>query len=313
MNTDVSGIGVRVSFYVQTLLLAAQACLSARSNSGGAFLEITSAFYTLIATNMAMSITALILGLKPNPEISFHDALAVFYLLTLSWVTIFFSLSALSNIEEKSVKFLKLLSVVQSYCFFASALPIIFTAKVFGSNPECNGNAVVVLFWHFPALTSGRIVYGIGITFAIVAYTLVTIKDYYPPAESAMDKVVAWAKRPRRAAPTLDSDLADLAANDTPNESNNILHPNYGVDSQLYQPSYNLQIPWDLVIEITILVTMWVLAVMNTELLIRWNRFKRPECSESAWQFGQILPMFLIVIPLTSLVNVFNKFRHAEK
>jgi len=34
--------------------------------------EIVGALYTLLATNMAMAVTALTLGLKPNPEISLH-------------------------------------------------------------------------------------------------------------------------------------------------------------------------------------------------------------------------------------------------
>ncbi|KZP03092.1 hypothetical protein FIBSPDRAFT_969317 [Athelia psychrophila] len=67
MNTDISGVGVRISFYLQTLFLGFQA---ARSGSGD---DITGAEYTLIATNIAMAVTALILGLQPEPDISFHE------------------------------------------------------------------------------------------------------------------------------------------------------------------------------------------------------------------------------------------------
>lgn len=52
------------------LVSASSACLSARS---GSLDEITGSLYTLIATNMAMAVIALILGLKPTPEISFHE------------------------------------------------------------------------------------------------------------------------------------------------------------------------------------------------------------------------------------------------
>jgi hypothetical protein len=31
------------------------------------------AFYTLLATNTGIAVTALILGFKPTPEISFHE------------------------------------------------------------------------------------------------------------------------------------------------------------------------------------------------------------------------------------------------
>ncbi|KAJ6549848.1 hypothetical protein B0H19DRAFT_1159882 [Mycena capillaripes] len=75
MNTDISGIGVRVSFYLQTVFLG---CLSARSTSPE---EVTGALYTLLATNTGMAVTAFILGFKSRPEISLHDALVVFYLL----------------------------------------------------------------------------------------------------------------------------------------------------------------------------------------------------------------------------------------
>jgi hypothetical protein len=85
MNTDIGGIGVRISFYLQTLFLGVPsndrilierliemlpASLSARSRS---LEEVIGSLYTLIATNMAMAITALILGLKPQPEITFHE------------------------------------------------------------------------------------------------------------------------------------------------------------------------------------------------------------------------------------------------
>jgi hypothetical protein len=36
--------------------------------------------YTLIATNMAMAVTALILGWKPSPEISFHEYVVLLFL-----------------------------------------------------------------------------------------------------------------------------------------------------------------------------------------------------------------------------------------
>jgi hypothetical protein len=85
MNTDISGIGVRISFYLQTIFLGENtqefpltapsltghlACLSAKSQE---LPEITGALYTLIATNMAMAVASLILGTKPEPEISFHE------------------------------------------------------------------------------------------------------------------------------------------------------------------------------------------------------------------------------------------------
>ena len=84
LNTDISGIGVRISFYLQTLFLGTRASLvgfywrlisrlgflSARS---GSIHEIAGALYTLMSTNAAMGVTGLILGLKPVPEISLQE------------------------------------------------------------------------------------------------------------------------------------------------------------------------------------------------------------------------------------------------
>jgi hypothetical protein len=52
---------------------------------------------------------------------------------------------------------------------------------------------------------------------------------------------------------------------------------------------YDTQIAGELIIEIIMILILWALAVMNTELLIRWNHFEQtPISSQSAWQFGQV-------------------------
>lgn len=40
--------------------------------------------------------------------------------------------------------------------------------------------------------------------------------------------------------------------------------------------------------KITVILILWGLAVINTELLIRWNRFAASDGSHSQWQFGQV-------------------------
>jgi hypothetical protein len=46
--------------------------------------------------------------------------------------------------------------------------------------------------------------------------------------------------------------------------------------------------PAHLIIEIAVKVILWMMAVMNTELLIRWNYFDLVSSSGSPWQFGQV-------------------------
>lgn len=40
-----------------------------------------------------------------------------------------------------------------------------------------------------------------------------------------------------------------------------------------------------------IILVMWALAVMNTELLIVWNKFAQSDDPQSIWQFGQVCPI----------------------
>lgn len=170
MNTDVSGIGVRISFYLQTLLLA---CLAVRSSR---LKEAKGAMFTLIATNMALAATVLILGLKTNPEITLHDGLIVVYLLCFSTACVFFSVPS----QERPFYLLNSLSIIQTYLFFAFVLTLLIRARDFGSSPDCNGNAIVVIFRPFPLFHAGQIVGWVLACLIITFYTWVTIKDHIP-------------------------------------------------------------------------------------------------------------------------------------
>jgi hypothetical protein len=170
-----------------------------------------------------MAVTALILGLKPVPEISFHEyvfsvrdgsrswllirrclsGLVVFYLLYLSWVTVSFSLPACARFPG-TVKMLHFASIVQSYTVFAFAFVMLITAKNFGSSPQCNPDAVVVLFRPFSALKSGRIVGWVITVLVVAVYTGVLVKDHMPPTPKLVHQWIQ--KRVTKQVPT-DQDL----------------------------------------------------------------------------------------------------------
>ena len=62
---------IRSPYYADLLNdVALLACLSARS---GSLDEITGSLYTLVATNVAMAVTAFILGFKNNAEITLQE------------------------------------------------------------------------------------------------------------------------------------------------------------------------------------------------------------------------------------------------
>ncbi|KAF7343072.1 hypothetical protein MVEN_01737600 [Mycena venus] len=309
MNTDISGIGVRVSFYLQTLFLG---CLSARSVSLD---EITGAFYTLLATNTGIAVTALILGFKSTPEISFHDALVVSYLLYISWVTVLFSLPSSARFGNKpgDVKILKILhfcSVIQSYAVFAFAFAMLATAPTFGSTPECNPNALVVLFRPFSALNAGRILFCVLAGLVCIAYTALLVNDHIVPRTKKMARILKQLIVQHIPVPDMSGEAA-VSPPPPPKapEANAAPPPAFKkyVPPSKHRERYNCQIDWKVVFKITIILILWGLAVMNTELLIRWNHFAASDGSHSEWQFGQVLPMFLVGLSLISVVTTFRE------
>ncbi|KAJ7759520.1 hypothetical protein B0H16DRAFT_1884890 [Mycena metata] len=336
LNTDISGIGVRVSFYLQTVFLgntlfsylvlfqlsANPGCLSARSTSPE---EVTGALYTLLATNTGMAVTAFILGFKSRPEISLHDGLVVFYLLYISWVTVYFSLPANTKFPGQ-VKTLHLCSVIQSCILFALAFALLGTATTFGLTPECNHNAVVVLFRPFAVLDAGRILFLVLTALVLIIYGGIIYKDWKASIKRLGLRVAEHFKKKRpgeeieinihhNAQTATDPESRRTRTEDVDNSASvprtwGYLLPKDKPASDTYTPNVDEK----LVANLIIVLILWGLAVMNTELLIRWNNFAASDGSQSPWQFGQILPMILVVPPLISLVNVFveNGFRKAD-
>ncbi|KAJ7891341.1 hypothetical protein B0H14DRAFT_3428647 [Mycena olivaceomarginata] len=244
----------------------------------------------MLSTNVAMAVTALLLGLKPSPEISFHDGLVVFYLLFLSWVAVFFSLRTRTEFPNKNVQMLHIVSIIQSYVIFAFALTLLITAKSFGRSLECNANAVVVVFRPFSALKSGR-----------TLYTGILVKEQIKHVAKAVSPI-----RFRTKVPDPEKDLSKGGVDPVSNAYR------WGRDESLHlgsrsRPRYRRNIAWSMIVELVFISILWSLSVMNTELLIRWNHFAPSDDPQSTWQFGQVLPMFLVVPPLINMVNAFRE------
>lgn len=70
---------------------------------------------------------------------------------------------------------------------------------------------------------------------------------------------------------------------------------------------YDCGIFGTLLIELVIITILWALFVMNTELLIVRNRFEGGGAlGESFWEFGQVLPMLLVILPLVNVIEAFK-------
>ena len=112
----------------------------------------------------------------------------MFYLLALSWASVFFSLPTYNRFV-KSDKTLQLLSIIQSYVLFAYAIAILIKAKTFGPSFCCNQTARVVLFRPFSALHAGRIVGWIVVMSVVAVYTFLCCYDYWPLAKRWYERV----------------------------------------------------------------------------------------------------------------------------
>ncbi|KDQ54255.1 hypothetical protein JAAARDRAFT_60676 [Jaapia argillacea MUCL 33604] len=171
-NPDVSGIGVRISFYAQAFLLA---LVSARSSSPD---EITNALTTLIATNMAYCVTTMTLGFANGSQnqLSLYDALVVLYLLIPSSTAIFFTMPTYNRLKKGS-RLVKLLAVLQSYLVFTCSFVVLTLAPTFGSNSPCNDHHNFVIFRPFRVLHNGRTAFLVLLSCVIVGYTAMLVSD----------------------------------------------------------------------------------------------------------------------------------------
>lgn len=299
MNMDVCGIGVRISFYLQTLFLA---CWSLRSYDPQ---EIAGALYTVIITNMAMTVTVLIHGLKPEPEISFHDALIAFYLIFLS--TFIVTLCCLYKLASRilSPSMLGLLSIVQTYAFFALGFILLARADTFGNTPACNNNGLIVMFQSYSIVPSGRVVGYTLVTLLFVMYTGYIIWLHNP----ALLKKMAFLARKQAVLP-LERDVEWTQRNQNADSHNNTerhaSRPFLNIKINL-QSILNSSVNVDFILISGLLLFLVIPGVVIGELLIKRSNFAPDPDPRSDWQFGQVLPMFLVIIPLVGLLGSFRE------
>ncbi|KZP08197.1 hypothetical protein FIBSPDRAFT_1052534 [Athelia psychrophila] len=306
MNTDISGVGVRISFYLQTLFLGFQA---ARSGSGD---DITGAEYTLIATNIAMASTQTHYPPLSFSNAHFGSALVVLYLLTLCWVTNICLLASCGSIKQ-DVRILQLLSVLQSIVVFAFALAVLITAHTFGSNPECNTHAKLVFLRPFRVFDAGRIVGGVTCGIVLVLYICMTARDYlYPLFISIKQKKAGGILPPDgvTTAPLQAGMPAHIPKSNLPSDIQDTSDANLEAYAKLKSRGEDqmseLNFDGTLTLQLLAILILWALAVMNTELLIVRNRFASSEGPQSMWQFGQVLPLLLIIVPFVGMIKTFN-------
>ncbi|KAJ7137560.1 hypothetical protein C8R43DRAFT_608563 [Mycena crocata] len=150
----------------------------------------------------------------------------------------------------------------------------------FSQRAGCTLCAVALLEVHYCWVATGVVV---------ALYTGILVKDHIPdPPRSYTNRFRSASrnKYPRLTRPS--HDIPECRAGST-------IQCIYARSSQGPVPlakatgqpmDYDLQIAWHLVIEIAVVLILWGLAVMNTELP-KWNNFA-PSNGTSSWQVGQV-------------------------
>jgi hypothetical protein len=105
------------------------------------------------------------------------SAIIIIYLLSMAWITVIAALASCNRLSDDT-KILQLVSVIQSYVIVAFAFAVVGKATGFGQSPECNQEAVAVVFHPFSALKVGRIFGGCLVGLMAFAYTIMTARDY---------------------------------------------------------------------------------------------------------------------------------------
>jgi hypothetical protein len=223
----------------------------------------------------------------------------------MAWITVIFSLASCNRLFGDT-DILQLVSVIQSYVIVAFAVAVLGNAPTFGQSPDCNPEAVAVIFRPFSASKSGRIVGWIIVSLMVIGYTAMTARDYtakvirnikarkqrlaqkapsepqprpkpqastLPTLIQPSDPPQAASALPRRVRPvheTLTSKLID-----------------FSLQSTIYVTRPRLLVDWDLLFMLFCLVIFWAFFVLNTELVIHWNQPTQADSGPS-WQFGQV-------------------------
>ncbi|KAJ7734469.1 hypothetical protein B0H16DRAFT_1892490 [Mycena metata] len=132
-----------------------------------------------------MAVTSLILSLRPEPDLTFHDGLVVSYLLGFSTSSMFFYITTRPMV--------RVVAVLQNCAVSAFTLLLWIKAKTFGSIPACNTNTYIFLFVPIHALKPGRIISlgfaclgAVGAVLSILGLCLFVVEYLFePPSEDS--------------------------------------------------------------------------------------------------------------------------------
>lgn len=194
---------------------------------------------------------------------------------------------------------LRYLAVCSSYIFFAYGFAILGTAPTFGKTPACNADAVIVVFQPLSALHAGRVLCLVVLCIAVFIHfssvfsdcrerimrsRKARMDDTDPARTEKGDMTPSSPRLSRMGSPDPDASFSGTAAHGDVQSEN---HAAFRKGNPFERVSgYDTGLDGRLLLRLSFIAVIWALAVMNTELLIRWNHFQPTNASQ--WQFDQV-------------------------
>ncbi|KAJ7241501.1 hypothetical protein B0H12DRAFT_1133580 [Mycena haematopus] len=287
-NPDISGLGVRISFYVQTIALV---LLTARSLD-----EALNSVWTLLGTSLGLTISALVTA--AGNQLPLYQAVVVTDLIWLANWAIFMAL-ATYNRHPRGSHTVQYSAIGQTYISMSCILYLWARAPMLDAEfAGAQGETVfVVLFTSTNATGAGRIIALVVTTLLLIGYSVVAALFIWRRLSGTprnKPKLTSISLRRRGSTGSTSPQLPQ-----PPPPSN--LYPRL-VPSRL-PPSLALD-PHLIILGLVSLVP-YIITVGSTELQIRRNQL----CPDNAfWGFGQILAMTVTIVPVVVTVQAFRKY-----
>ncbi|KAE9407754.1 hypothetical protein BT96DRAFT_986397 [Gymnopus androsaceus JB14] len=188
-NSDISGIGVRVSFYLQ-YVLAVLSCAASPEVQ-----EVEDALLTICITNIAYCVTTLLLSFRTPPQLTLYDGLVVIYLTLFTLGYVYFI--TILYVKMKGFHYMAyIVAIVQCYFVLCTFLAIMITLPSFGSEAPCNYERVASIFFVPVSMHTFRIIGLTTSTFFIVFGTVSIIvhRIYFPGSYGSREYFITEAR-----------------------------------------------------------------------------------------------------------------------
>ncbi|KAJ6523402.1 hypothetical protein DFH09DRAFT_1286648 [Mycena vulgaris] len=275
-NPDISGLGVRISFYVQTIALVLLA--------GRSLEEALNSVTTLLGTSFGLTISALVtLGQNQLP---LYQAIIVTDLIWLANFAIFMAL-ATYNRHPRGSHVVQYAGILQTCVSVSCMLYLWARAPALEFNGHAGQTMFVVFFVSRSATGVGRMIALVVTSSLFLGYSFVAGR-FIQRRFTLHHHHIEYIPVQTQGASALPSDI-------NVNNAAPVGHrqpPSLPLDPHLIILSCVFSVPY-------------IITLICTEMQIDRNRL----CSgNSSWGFGQILAMTVTIVPVVTTVQAFRKY-----